>query len=73
MNIEARKIELARLLFNVETNKVLDKIETLLKGEKNPQLSDELKATLDDRLKKYEENPNEGQSWEEVRRQISAK
>ena len=50
MNIEARKIQLAQLLFNVETNKMLDKVEALLKGESTPQLSDELKAALDEAI-----------------------
>lgn len=50
MNIETRKINLAQLLFTVQQEAILDKIEALLKKETSSVLSDEQKRAIDEGL-----------------------
>lgn len=50
MNIETRKINLAQLLFTVQQESTLDKIEALLKKEESSLLSDEQKRAIDEGL-----------------------
>jgi putative addiction module component (TIGR02574 family) len=72
MDIQAEKLSLIQWLAELTDEGIIGKIKNIQR-EKGSQISDELKATLDDRLRRYRENPNEGQSWEEVRKQISSK
>lgn len=50
MNIETRKINLAQLLFTVQKESILDKIEALLKKEESSKLSEEQKRAIDEGL-----------------------
>lgn len=50
MNIETRKINLAQLLFTVQKESVLDKIEALLNQEESSTFSEEQKQAIHEGL-----------------------
>ena len=51
----------------------LDEIEEKLHStDASLELSDELKAELDRRLEAYEQNPNDGVTWDELRDRLLA-
>ncbi|MBL4861495.1 MAG: hypothetical protein JKY09_01495 [Crocinitomicaceae bacterium] len=56
MNIETRKINLAQLLFTIQKEDILDKIEALLKRETLSSLTKEQKLAIDEGLKSLEDN-----------------
>lgn len=76
MDIQATRIELAKLILSETSEKMLQLIDELYirkKQENAWELSDAHKKILDDRLASHKANPYEGSSWEEAKVRILAK
>ncbi len=68
MDLEARKYQLIQELFTVD-ERVLAVLERVIQLEKEGRLSlsEVNQQTLEARLKKYQEAPNETLNWEDVK------
>ena len=71
MNIEARKISLAQLLFNIQREDILDKIEALLKKEGKEEAPSWHKELITERLNNL--NEDELDSWDDVKDRLDKK
>ena len=75
MDIQATRIELAKLILSETSEKMLQLIDELYsrKSQENAwELTDAHKKILDERLARHKANPEEGASWEEVKERILA-
>lgn len=70
MDLDARKYHLIQELFNVNSERILDALEHVLKFEKEQQqeISAENKKELDNRLESYKNNPKDVLDWEDIKR-----
>lgn len=73
MDVQATRIELAKLILSETSEKMLQLIDELYSRksqEKEWELTDAHKKLLDERLARHKANPEEGSSWEEVKERI---
>ena len=70
MDLDARKYHFIQELFSVDSERILDTLERVLKFEKEKQqeISTENKKELDNRLESYKNNPKDVLDWEDVKR-----
>lgn len=70
MDLDARKYHLIQELFSVNSERILDALERVLKFEKEQQqeISTENKKELDNRLESYKNNPKDVLDWEAIKR-----
>lgn len=69
MDLEARKYHFIQELFNIDSERIIETLERVLKHEKeqNQEISSEQKKELDSRLKSYNNNPENILDWENVK------
>lgn len=69
MDLEARKYHFIQELFNIDSERIIETLERVLKHEKeqNQEISSELKKELDSRLKSYNNNTENILDWENVK------
>lgn len=70
MDLDARKYHFIQELFNVNSERILDALERVLKFEKEQQqeITTENKKELDNRLESYKNNPKDVLDWEAIKR-----
>lgn len=70
MDLDARKYHFIQELFSVDSERILETLERVLKFEKEKQqeISTENKKELDNRLESYKNNPKDLLDWEDVKR-----
>lgn len=70
MDLDARKYHFIQELFSVDSERILETLERVLKFEKEKQqeISTENKKELDNRLESYKNNPKDVLDWEDVKR-----
>lgn len=70
MDLDARKYHIIQELFSVNSERILDALERVLKFEKEQQqeITTENKKELDNRLESYKHNPKDVLDWEDVKR-----
>lgn len=69
MDLEARKYQLIKELFSIESETIIDTLERVLKREKEDfqEISDEHKNELDIRLDNFAKNPENILDWKDVK------
>jgi t-SNARE complex subunit (syntaxin) len=69
IDLEARKYNLIKELFSIESETIIDTLERVLKREKDEsyEISDEHKKELDNRLDNYAKNPENILDWKDVK------
>jgi len=70
MDLDARKYHLIQELFSINSERIIDTLERVLKFEKeqNQDISTENKKELDNRLESYKNNPKDVLDWEAIKR-----
>ncbi|MDO9274446.1 MAG: addiction module protein [Lutibacter sp.] len=70
MDLDARKYHIIQELFSVNSERILDALERVLKFEKEQQqeITTENKKELDNRLESYKNNPKDVLDWEAIKR-----
>lgn len=70
MDLDARKYHLIQELFSINSERIIDILERVLKFEKeqNQDISTENKKELDNRLESYKNNPKDVLDWEAIKR-----
>ena len=70
MDLDARKYHLIQELFSINSERIIDTLERVLKFEKeqNQDISTENKKELDNRLESYKNNPKDILDWEAIKR-----
>ena len=70
MDLDARKYHIIQELFSVNSERILDALERVLKFEKEQQqeITTENKKELDNRLESYKNNPKDILDWEAIKR-----
>lgn len=73
MDLQAEKLDLIQWLAQLTDEKLIHKIKALRNEKANDfVLTDAHKKILDERLESHKLNPNQGSSWEDVKRRITS-
>lgn len=69
MDLEARKYHFIQELFNIDSERIIETLERVLKHEKeqSQDISSELKKELDSRLKSYNNDTENILDWENIK------
>ncbi len=73
MDIQTTKLELIKMLMEVDKVSILQEIKEVLRGENHGeenQLTPEQKSELDKRMKKHLSGESKSHSWEEVKQKL---
>lgn len=73
MDIQATKLELIKMLMEVDKDSILQEIKEILYSEKHrekSQLTAEQKSELDKRMEKHLSGESKSYSWEEVKQKL---